>query len=308
MNALSEQLRKLEWYDNSTISKILGCLRQTYFAKEYRGGLTAGVGDGANFGTVQHAARAVYFDGKKHGLSEPERRAAAMRRLMSEHQRIFGEAAPGVARKHSMANAIDLFDYYCDNWMLEDNLWVPIETELAGVVIITPQAGDPPMFETPFHYVFRCDGLWLRTANNDLFVSEFKTTSGGVDREVTRRAIDRQTTGYVYSVKQFPDGAEVQGVFLDVMGVTVEKRDFRREVYMKNDNDLASWRRQTINIVEHWRSLKRRVENGEPALETFVQNDSSCTNYGLCPFWKGCYHGIQLLDELPVNEWTPFEI
>lgn len=305
--SLSEQLRQVEWYDNHKLSNILACRYYSYLNTIYRGGLTAGVGDGANFGTVQHAARAVYYDGKKKGLNEHERRDAAFAKYASEYERLFGKGV-GAARKHSFDNGLDLLDCYFDNYLFEDDQWEPIETELAAVVEIKPADGDPPRFREPFYYVIRCDGLWLRVANGDLFVNEFKTTGGGVDREITRRAIDRQTTGYTYGIKQFPDGEKVVGVFLDVMGVTVEKRDFRREVYMKSDRDLATWRLQTIEIVEDWRECKRRVAEGEAPKVVMYQNDQHCTSYGLCPFWKGCYHSIVMLDDLPVNEWTPFNV
>lgn len=304
---IAEALKSVEWYDNHKLSTILACKRKAYFQTIFRGGLSGGVGDGANFGTCMHAARAIYYSLKNQGISEKDRRVSAVRKFAEAHEKFFGTGATTNQNKHSMANGLDLLDCYFDNWLVEDALWEPIETELAAVVPIEPRPGDPPRFSIPFYYVARFDGIWTRTMDKDFFVSEFKTTSGGVDREVTRRMIDRQTTGYSYVASQFPDIPRISGVFLDVMGVTTQKRDFRREVIMKSTTDLEMWRHQTINIVEDWRAMIERAKT-EPELEVFYQTDGECTSYGLCPFWNGCYHGVTLLDEIPQNTWTPFNV
>jgi hypothetical protein len=308
---LREWLKTIEWYDNHTISLILACPRKAFFHTIYRGGLASGVGNGANFGTCIHAGLAAYYNAVKMSLPERQCRYAAIRAFSSDYVRLFGSETPaGIDNKHKFENGLDILDCYFNNFILDDQQYEPVETELSAIYPVEPQPGDPPDFVDPFYFLIRCDGLWRRRSDGDLFVREIKTSGGGVDREVTRLAINRQTTGYATILHEFPGGERVAGVLVDVVGVYVGKREYRREIYLKSNRDRETWRRQTINIVQEWRARKERAASLDApgVLDLFYQNDQECTKYGLCPFWKGCYHGLALLDELEQNTWTPLSI
>jgi len=305
---LNDLLASREWYDNHKLSQMLQCPRKAYFNTVYRGGLEAGVGPGAFAGSVVHIGLAAYY--KLWGSSEEDRRHAAFRAMSNEHARRFGDGDI-FDKKHRLDNLVDIVDSYFDAFLIEDRGFRPIESEMSAVVTISPQDGDPPDFQTPFMYIIKVDGLWERLSNGDWFVEETKTTSSGAERELVRLAINRQSTGYVYGVRQFPDGDRVKGVLANVLLVAVGKRDFRRDFYYKSEQVLASWRRQTVHLVQRWRDMLTRAKaatDPQEILDIFTQNDMHCTNYGLCPYHAGCYHGLTMLDTLDVNTWVPFEM
>lgn len=309
MTDLNTWLSQQEWYDNHTLETILACQRKAYLHKIYRGGLAAGVGHGAYAGSCLHAGHAVYY--KLWGQDENKRRLAAFRAISREHARRFG-ASETIEKKHLVENLIDIADSYFDQYLIEDKQYRPIESELACAFPIRPEPGDPVEFTVPFIYVIRLDGLWERLSDETWFVQELKSTSGGVERELTRLAINRQSTGYVYGIRQWPEGRRVKGVIASVMGVFVGKRECAREVYYKSDPVLDSWRRQTINLVEDWRrKAAQSLADGEDevrAMDRYIQNDKHCTAYGLCPFHSVCYHGLAMAKNIPNNTWTPFEV
>jgi len=309
---LNEWLAQVEWYDNHRLSIILECRRKAYWHLLHRGGLAQRVGPGAHAGSTVHAGIAAYEAGWGR-IPESERRLDAFEAMRDTHNRVFGqlrEEGFALDSRHELDNLVDIMDTYFDRFLEEDHLYRPIQSEMAMCVPIRPQAGDPLHFTDPFWYILRMDGLWRREATGDLYVMETKTTSGGVKRELTRHQINRQGTGYVWAVRQFPEGEACVGVLVNVVGILKDKRDYARDVETKSQTMCESWRRQTINIVEDWRELLRRAKTLtlQERLDMFYQDDKQCMNYGLCPFHDACYFGPVFAESMPTNTWTPFQV
>ncbi len=303
-----------EWYDNSRIDMILACKRKAFINQLYHGGLQAGVGYGALFGTCMHGFRATYYSwwGKE---SEEKRRLRGMRKFLELHEANFtGPMLDTLENKHTKEAGIDMIDHYCNSYLAEDNLLQPIEVELAGAVEIKYQDGDPFEFD-PFWFAFKMDGVHKRLNYGDLWVAEMKNTGGGVKRELTKLRLSRQPTGYVYCARQFP-GPDVTGAMPDVVGVLVRTRECQRDFYPKTKAMTNSWRIQTIRIVQDWRAMQKDAKithaagaNFEAILDTFYQNTSECTSYGLCAFYDICRDGFSpaTLSPFSKNTWNPLE-
>src|SRR5208282_656537 len=303
-----------EWYDNSRLDLILACKRKAFLAQLYNGGLEAGVGYGALFGTCMHAFRATYYSwwGKE---SLEQRQVRATRSFLEKHEELFtGPMLDTLDNKHTKEAGVDMIDHYCTSYAAEDSLLQPVEVELAGAVEIKHQPGDPYIFD-PFYYAFRMDGIHKRLSYGDLWVAEMKNTGGGVKRELTKLRLSRQPTGYVYCARQFP-GPDVTGAMPDVVGVLVKTRECQRDFYSKPKHVTDSWRLQTINIVEDWRRMQLNASltqaaggSFETILNTFYQNTAECTSYGLCAFYDICRDGFSpaTLAAFRKASWNPLE-
>jgi len=305
---LAKWLASVEWYDNSTLTKILNCPRLAFYSKIYQGGLSSGVGQAALFGSSIHEALSRYYN--LHGKQpESNRRAEAFRYFARKYESLFTAIAESdVDAKYTLANGADILDNYFDSFLSEDSQWIPIENELAFVIKIEPEEGDPVDFVEPFYYVCRADGLWERRANGDLFIKETKTTGGGVDRRLLALKMDRQTMGYTYCANRFGP-RKVEGVLADVLLVATKTRQARREVYYRSEKQQRDWRVQTIRIIQAWRTRKASLaasRNLEEGLNVFEQNTDHCTTYGQCGFYKLCYQSPHLIEGYEQNTWNPF--
>lgn len=301
---LSTFLTDKEWYDHSKIAVFTACPRKGYYSNILKGGLEAAVGPGADFGTCLHGAIATYYAwwGKE---TESRRRALAFRSLVNLHETLFtGPARDSLATKHTLEHALVMFDHYANTYLAEDSLLKPIEIELAGAVEIAP-IDDETTF-TPFWFVFRIDGIHERLSYGDYWVRETKTTSGGVEREMSKLILSRQPRGYLYCARQFP-GVRFTGVMADVVGVMARTLEVKRDYYPKPLSDSLSWRRQTISIVEEWRA-KARSERSP--LDVYYQQTGECTNYGMCSFFDLCRYGVSpaSLSTFRPNTWNPLEL
>jgi len=302
-------LRTVEWYDNHAIGQILSCHRKAYWHLLYRGGLADTVGPGADFGTCIHAGLAVYYSGWAT-LPETKRRYGAFQAFERSYERLFVRPGRQVQNKHTLDNGIDILDEYFDQFLIQDRVWKPIENELAAIYQITPREGDPPGFAVPFWYLIRVDGVWERVSTGEWYVFETKTTGSGVDRELTRLRINRQTTGYAAVLSEFPDGRRIVGVIPNIILVAAGKREAKRDVMHRRQIHFDSWRHQTIHIIEDWRRSQALAagRSHAEALEVFYQNDQHCTNYGLCTFYDCCdtgRTGLRREETMPLNTWTP---
>jgi len=305
---LSEFLTGRDWYDNSRLDVILACKRKAFIGQLYADtGLEAGVGYGALFGTCMHGFAATYYSwwGK---TSESMRRVKGIRTFLELHEKFFvGPMLDDIDNKHSKENGIATIDHYCDTYLAEDQLLIPLEVELAGAVEIKPQEGED--FK-PFWYAFKIDGIHKRSTYGDLWVREMKNTSGGVKRELVKLRLSRQPTGYVYCARQFP-GPAVTGCMPDVVGVLAKNKECQRDFFAKPMVVTDNWRKQTIEIVEHWRTMKARAANltFENVLNIFYQNTQECTSYGLCAFYDICRDGFSpaTLAAFRPNKWNPLE-
>lgn len=306
-------LENKDWFDNSRLDTINACKRKGFLGQLYNGGLEAGVGAGADFGTCMHAFRATYYSwwGK---ISESERRIKGMRSFLEQHEAHFtGPYADSLETKHTKESGLAMIDHYCDSYLLEDTLLQPVEVELAGAVEITYDPTIDPYPFDPFWYAFKIDGIHRRLTYHDLWVAEMKNTGGGVKRELTKLKLSRQPTGYVYCARQFP-GADVTGCMPDVVGVLAKTRECQRDFYPKTVKDTNDWRQQTIKIVRDWRTMQAEAHAQMAAgalfvdwVNLFYQQTAECTSYGLCAFYDICRDGFSpaTLAAFRPNKWNP---
>jgi len=301
---LSDFLIGKEWYDNTKLSTLIACPRKGFYNSMLSGGLQAGVGPGADFGTCMHGAIASYYAwwGK---ASEPQRRVYGLRTFAALHETVFtGERRESMENKHSVEAGLANFDFYCDTYLAEDSLLQPIEIELSGAVLIEPQGDE---FFEPFWYVFRIDGIHKRITYGDYWIRETKTTSAGVEREIKKLELSRQARGYLYCARQFP-GTTFTGIMPDVVGVFVKNFGCQREYYPKPMSDSDIWRDDTVEIVEQWRAKRVRFDQTQN-LSIFYQQTGHCTEYGLCGFYDLCNNGINraTLAKYQPNTWNPLD-
>ncbi len=311
-------LGTVEWYDNSRIETIQACKRKAFYQLigPTGTGLAKRVGDGAHFGTCTHAAHEAYYTGWSR-LSETARRLNSIRAFTDQYQELFPN---GPQRPiHTLANGLDIWDCYCDSCLAEDSLYRPVDPELGLIVRIAPRSHEPAF--KPFWYLGRADGVWQRIAQNDYFVGELKTSSGGVERRAKSLTFHRQPTGYVWQVRElvkegrFPEVAsplDIKGSFVTVIGIQAQKRDLEREYFSMSEEDTEDWRAETIQIVEEWRRRKwqidpGRLHNARNWKHIFYKETEECTKYGLCPYWDLCKFGVTAdsLHEFEVDDWNP---
>jgi hypothetical protein len=313
--------KPLEWYDNSTLEVIDSCHRKAFWnivfqhpnaGPDARAGLEKKVGAGAFFGTCIHAALAKYYGLYNKGLSEQSRRIAAFRAFASEHERLFPD--PDLLEtKHTASRGLDLLDMYFDHYLQEDQDFEPLESELYFSIRIEPLFSEEP-FE-PFNYVGRGDNIFRRRSSNDLIIFETKTTGYGIDREIMKREIDRQTEGYYFGFSQFDSNWTIMGVMLNVIGVSASAIEpsklFQRAYYRMGSEVLHKFRKETILKVKRWRSILADGEKASSILETieaFDRRTEECTNYGRCTFYDLCKYGptgVDWKNQFPPNTWNP---
>lgn len=305
-NKLLEFLRDKEWYDNSRLEQIVTCNRKGYYMNILAGGLKMGVGTGADFGSCLHAGVAAYYMlwGRADQLS---RRRNAFRVFSEVYGRMFpSNVQEALQSRHELSQGLLILDNYFDSHLSTDFTLRPVEVELGGTVKIEPREGEQSF--KPFWYVFRMDGLHERVNYGDYFVRELKSTSGGAERRLKALKIDRQSLGYLYCARQFP-GPEIAGVLGDVVLVAARTLDARRDYFIKTKQATEDWRVQTINIVEHWRSLAERAHDKpfNEILNTYTQNTNACLNYGMCHYYDLCDFGVSpsTLTPFERNDWNP---
>lgn len=322
---LQEFFATQEYYDNHRLSTILNCRRKAFWHTEYQPpptaerpeptkGLATTVGNGARFGSCIHAGRGAYY-GAWGRVSEPDRRLLSARAYEKEYVARFGTTSPemksngnpqGLDKKHVFDRGLMILDDYFDRFALEDEKFRPVETELMMILKIEPETIDTNvLYPEPWYAVFRCDGVWERVSTGDLFINELKTTSSGVDRELTRLGLNRQTNGYAWAASQF--SSRISGVLAEVIGVFVQQFDAKRDYFPKSRPVLDDWLWQTVRIVDEWRDLRAQYKR-TGQLGLYVQNDTMCTHYGMCTFWDLCYFNSSLAETMPLNVWTPANV
>lgn len=309
-------LNQLEWYDNSFLERTDSCHRKAFYYKLYQPpgqdtpGIDRGVGPGAHFGTCWHAAMAKFYGLQPLGLPRAKRRILAMRAFAATHERLFPDPAL-LEDKHKLDNGLALLDEYYDYYQQEDEFLEPVDSEVAALIPIQPRPGEPPF--DPFAYAIKTDGLIRRLKYTDLYVREFKTTSYGVDRELKKREMDRQTEGYLWGWRELMPNDAIEGVMVDVAHISSSSMEpgkrFKREYFAKSRSVTEEWRQETITKVEAWRSVIRQALRfeGLARIRAFDRSTVECTNYGLCSYYDLCYHGINAVDmrNYSPNTWNP---
>jgi|SRR5579864_826024 len=310
-----------EWYDNSRIKMIRGCKRKAFYQLiGPRGqGLEAKVGDGANFGSSFHAGLARYYSGWGK-FDESTRRAHASRAFAEEWGKYFPHEH--IQTKHKLDRGLTILDAYFDQYLHEDSLFEPIESELGFCVEIHPARpeenipfGFDPLFR-PFWYVGRIDGIFKRISTGDLYIRETKTTSKQAEERLQHLKIDHQAIGYTACARLLNNevAQKITGFMGDVVLVAVNKLEFCRNYFHVTNAQASSWRQQLINTVVDWRKLLdgnvalNSSEDGHWVnLDGFYQDTERCFEYGKCAFYDLCDFGIndEALAEFSPSSWHP---
>ena len=304
-----------EWYDNSRIETQDGCKRKGFYQQVGPTGvpLHKRVGQGADAGSVLHAAHEAYYTGWSV-LSEERRRYNSFGVLEDTYRELFKGGAS--ANRHSLRVMRDIWDDYCAKCLFEDPFYRPVDPEVGFIIRIAPRHGERSF--NPFWYTGRADGIWERVTQRDFFTGELKSTSGGAKRRIKSLKFHRQPVGYVAMareairqgrfVKGITDPMAMQGTFAIVIAVQVEKREIEREYFPLTLKRTEDWRRQTIRKVEDWRA-RLREHRMDPASweEIFDQQTEECTKYGLCPYWDLCDFGVTAdsINEFEPDSWNP---
>lgn len=297
-----------EWYDNSTIDRILTCARKAFYTQFYRGGLSDLVGPGAHLGTCFHAGVGSYM--LAYGKPLADRKLLATRAFSTAYAREF--PVPGEPPR-DFENCLRIMLDYCERWATDDTLLIPIEPEIGFKFLMQPEDGDVWDF-APFWIRARIDGLYRLEGTNDLVNRETKTTSSGVRQVFDRLKLARQIRSYAYLVTQAiahdaaaPPGTRFFATLGDVISVAKQKRDYARDWIESSPQDLWEWRQETIHAVETWRGRIRRAlfEPLPTQLAVFGQDPQRCTDYGRCSFYDACRFNLDLLDDRPRNLWDP---
>ena len=306
-----------EWYDNSRLETQQACKRKAYFQQIGPAGvpLAKRVGDGANFGTCMHAAHETYY-AEWGTRSESWRRLEAARTF----QEIYAELFPNGATqsRHTLANGLDIWDDYCDQCLIEDSLYRPVDPEIGFIVRIAPRPNEPHF--RAFWYVGRADGVWQRISQGDYFIGELKTSSGGAERRTKSLTFHRQPVGYVALARELvtqgkfeevTDPAALIGHFTTVVSIQTIKREVEREFFPDTLDETESWRVETIQMVNEWRARKHLLleymNEWAHARRIFYKETEECFKYGQCPYFDLCKFGISAdaLNDYEIDSWNP---
>ena len=304
-----------EWYDNSRLEVQQACKRKAFYQQVGPSGvpLAKRVGDGANFGTCMHGAHEAYYaDWGIH--SEARRRLDAVRVFHELYMELFPNGPR--TNKHTLANGLDIWDDYCDQCLVEDTLYRPVDPEIGFIVRIAPRPSEP--YFKPFWYVGRADGVWQRISQRDYFVGELKTSSGGAERRTKSLTFHRQPVGYVALARELvrqgkfdecTDPEQIIGHFTTVISIQVGKREVEREFFADSLDDTESWRSETIQLVEEWRGRRALAEGkGWDRLRAiYYKETEECFKYGQCPYFDLCKYGItaDALSDFEADTWNP---
>ena len=317
-----------EWYDNSMISLIDACKRKGFYSNIGPMGtpLNQKVGPAANFGSCFHSARAAYATGYAK-LSEPQRRLRGVRAFGEEWDRYNWRNERGlIPFKHSLNHGIDIWDRYCDHFLIEDPVLRPVESELGFAVEMKPDDGDPCIncgFSWQAEWKSQCDkcgwktwinvgfadGIFDRNWDGKRLPAELKTTGGNVAGRLRQLNFDHQCVSYVTCLRNFPGLENVDTFIGEVVLVAVKTYEFGRDYFTTNAIQRHSWKRQALRKIEDWRNLKRLAEGKtiNEKLSIFYQNTKDCFSYGKCAFYDFCDFGIsrEVVENYPSATWNP---
>lgn len=301
-----------EFYDNSFLA-LLRCKRKAMYARFGIHGriLENVVGPGANFGTCVHAGIAAYTAGWGR-LTDEQRRFMAIRSF-SKHYAEYdftirkGRRTGTVPTNHTLARGIDILDAYFSQYLDEDPLLQPIAAELGFAVEIGPRPGERD-FE-PFTYVGAVDGIFRRALDQRLLPRETKTTSSDAEGRLRQLNFSHQPVGYVTCLREFPDCEDIRSFIGDVVLVAATKFEFSRNYFETSEQQRQSWRQQTINKVEYWRSLCAQAKGKtiNEQLDIFYQETEDCFSYGKCSYYDVCDYGVsqEAIADYGYGVWNP---
>lgn len=315
---LLARIAPYEYYDNSRLVKTRGCIRRAFYEQiGPRGtGLTSGTGDGATFGSVFHEGCAEYY--RNFHLPMKDRRLHALDFTEKFYSTKFDPNRLDIDKKHTKWNALVLLDAYFEQFKREDENYEILAAELGLAYLIKPRPGDPPDFKVPFWYLGRMDGLYARRSTGERLVKEMKTMgSGDPAKRLELLRFNRQPVGYVSLVREYlasiGDTRNCSMFLGDVVLVSHTLFEFARDDFEVSQQRLASWRFQTILMVEEWRRFKRTMQDHFDDYNYFdyaIQDTEECNKYNMiCSFYKLCQFGPMspsLADYKP-EVWTPFE-
>lgn len=301
-----------EFYDNSFLA-LLRCKRKAMYARFGVHGriLENIVGPAANFGTCIHAGIAAYTAGWGR-LTDEQRRFMAIRAFAKNYSNYDftirkGKRTGTIPTNHTLARGVDILDAYFTQYLQEDPLLKPIEAELGFAVEIGPRPGERDF--KPFTYIGSIDGVFQRSIDQHLFPRETKTTSSDAEGRLRQLNFDHQPVGYVTCLREFPNCQDIDGFIGDVLLIAASKFEFSRNYFTTNHRQRESWRSQTINKVEYWRSLCDQAKDKtiNEQLDIFYQETNDCFSYGRCSYYDVCDWGVsqEAIAEYGYGIWNP---
>lgn len=301
-----------EFYDNSFLA-LMRCKRKAMYARVGIHGriLENRVGPGADFGTCIHAGIAAYTAG--WGILTDEQRRFMAIRAFSRHYADYdftirkGKRTGTIPTNHTLARGIDILDAYFSQYLPEDPVLQPVAAELGFAVEIGPRPGERDF--KPFTYVGAVDGIFRRAIDGRLLPRETKTTSSDAEGRLRQLNFDHQPVGYVTCLREFPDCEDIDTFIGDTVLCVASKFEFCRDYFQTNERQRQSWRSQTINKVEYWRSLVAAAKDKpiNEQLDIFYQETNDCFSYGKCGYYDVCDYGVsqEAVAEFGYGIWNP---
>ena len=308
----NEELKKFfsdhEWFDNSKMRIIRGCHRKAFFHTIGPAGvpLSLSVGDGANFGTAVHAALQRYYNGWGK-FDEPTRRIHGHRAFAETWAEFF--PTDHMQSKHKLDNGLDILTSYFDQYLLEDELYEPVEAELGFANKIEYTGVDLVDRKTTesFYYVGRVDGIFRRIADSSYWLRETKTCGSDAEKRLAQLKFDNQPVGYLATLRELNrHNYKISGVLGDVIGVLAQKRDNKRGYFSIDDQQCRDWKAQLILTVQRWRAIRAEYEaSGD--LNVFDQDTERCFEFGRCAFYELCDYGLsnENISQFEPSTWHP---
>lgn len=321
-------LGNLEWYDNSGLETIDRCVRKRFWRDVFtltteeatqlaaegkkHSGIEERMGHAAYFGTAIHRAFDVFYSPQLYETKTyQQRRLLSLRSFDRKHRELFPPDTE-VDNKYSLLRGIDLLDLYFDFYENEDQLFEPVETEIACIVRVEYRPTDPYHF-LPFLYVARMDGILRRKSYDDYWIIEHKT-AGSPDQKLNELRIGHQPRRYFFALKHFPSDRPIEGVIPNVIATRASETNsdklFFRDYVHLSDIDADVTRLQLIHKVTRWRNIRQiaaTIPPGPAQIAAFDQSTAECTRYGLCSYYDLCLYGPEAVDltRFHPNTWNP---
>jgi hypothetical protein len=231
------------------------------------------------FGTLIHAAKAVYEVNKARGASHNEALQGGFRYLLHE---TWDE---GLGKPSFMSDGVKnrttllrTFVWYCDTYADDtcETLILPsgrpaVELQFEFDSGVTTWRGDKVTFCGTLDRIVRFGGK--------LYIMDTKTSSSARWLTAENYSPDGQFSLYCVAGRVC-FGMETEGIILDGVEVGPNGSKFRREIVPRGKEILAEWLRdQRVHLGRLMESFRE---------DSWPQNDAVCGLYGGCGFRRRC--------------------
>lgn len=224
------------------------------------------------FGSAMH----IYLQERARGVDQKTAVRLAETRLFEKMPKAIVPGEEEDAEKHRdmLYNLSAAYDTEYEN---DSERFIPLGNEIKGRVPVGPP-------EARCFLVFKTDKIV--NYQNQLWLIDHKTMGKNDDREFMKYEMDFQITAYTYGVSKVL-GTRVAGVIIDGL-IKTKVPQFRREIYLRSDEELAEWETEFVEICSEIASRLVRVQNGEDWKTVFYKNTKHCFRYSACPFRQLC--------------------